>query len=99
MDERQKPKIRRRDLLIAVTATGVAAAMGAKAVSSAATAGRRDKRKLVDGQWNRISWDQAIDEIGDSLMEIRAKSGPESVYWLGSAKFTNEAADVPNSDL
>src|SRR4030095_4565094 len=25
-------------------------------------------------------------------MEIRAKSGPESVYWLGSAKFTNEAA-------
>ena len=48
--------------------------------------------KLVDGQWNRISWDQAIDEIGDELLEIRAKSGPESVYWLGSAKFTNEAA-------
>src|SRR5271163_4395232 len=48
--------------------------------------------KLVDGQWNRISWDQAIDEIGDKLMEIREKSGPESVYWLGSAKFTNEAA-------
>jgi hypothetical protein len=45
MDERQKPKIRRRDLLIAVTATGVAATMGAKAVSSAAPAGRRDKRK------------------------------------------------------
>jgi hypothetical protein len=45
MDERQKPKIRRRDLLIAVTATGVASAMGAKAVSSAATAGRRNKRK------------------------------------------------------
>ena len=35
---------------------------------------------------------QATDEIGDKLMEIRAKSGPESVYWLGSAKFTNEAA-------
>ncbi len=48
--------------------------------------------KLVNGKWNRISWDQAIDEIGDKLMEIRAKSGPESVYWLGSAKFTNEAA-------
>jgi|HubBroStandDraft_2_1064218.scaffolds.fasta_scaffold3143402_1 hypothetical protein len=45
MDERQKTKIRRRDLLIAVTATGVAAAMAAKAVSSSATAGRRDKRK------------------------------------------------------
>ena len=48
--------------------------------------------KLVNGQWNRISWDQAIDEIGDKLLEIRAKSGPDSVYWLGSAKFTNEAA-------
>src|SRR3984885_1322253 len=46
--------------------------------------------KLVNGQWNRISWDQAVDEIGNKLLEIRARSGPESVYWLGSAKFTNE---------
>ncbi|MBV9628895.1 MAG: formate dehydrogenase subunit alpha, partial [Xanthobacteraceae bacterium] len=29
---------------------------------------------------------------GDKLMDIRAKSGPDSVYWLGSAKFTNEGA-------
>src|SRR6266446_7062168 len=48
--------------------------------------------KLVNGQWNRVSWDQAINEIGDKLMEIRQKSGPDSAYWLGSAKFTNEAA-------
>ena len=48
--------------------------------------------KLVNGQWTRISWDTAINEIGDKLMEIRAKSGPDSVYWLGSAKFTNEGA-------
>jgi formate dehydrogenase major subunit len=48
--------------------------------------------KLVDGQWQRISWPQAIEEIGDKLLEVRAKSGPDSVYWLGSAKFTNEAA-------
>jgi formate dehydrogenase major subunit len=48
--------------------------------------------KLVNGQWTRISWDQAIDEIGDKLLEIREKSSPEAVYWLGSAKFTNEAA-------
>jgi formate dehydrogenase major subunit len=48
--------------------------------------------KLVDGKWNRISWDQAIDEIGDKLLDIRTKAGPESVFWLGSAKFTNEAA-------
>jgi formate dehydrogenase major subunit len=48
--------------------------------------------KLVNGQWTRISWDKAIDEIGDKLMAIREKSGPDSVYWLGSAKFSNEGA-------
>lgn len=47
--------------------------------------------KLVNGQWTRIKWDQAIDEIGDKLNEIRQKSGPDSVYWLGSAKFSNES--------
>jgi formate dehydrogenase major subunit len=48
--------------------------------------------KLVNGQWTRVSWSKAIDEIGDRLLEIREKAGPESVYWLDSAKFTNEAA-------
>jgi formate dehydrogenase major subunit len=48
--------------------------------------------KLVNGNWTRISWNQAIAEIGDQLMAIRAKSGPDSVYWLGSAKFPNESA-------
>jgi formate dehydrogenase major subunit len=52
----------------------------------------RYPHKLVDGQWQRVSWDQAIDEIGDKLLDIRQKAGPDSVYWLGSAKFTNEAA-------
>jgi formate dehydrogenase major subunit len=46
--------------------------------------------KRVDGQWNRISWAQAVDEIGDRILAIRDKSGPDSVYWLGSAKFSNE---------
>ena len=48
--------------------------------------------KLANGQWTRVSWDQAINEIGDKMMEIRQKSGPESVYWMGSAKFSNEGA-------
>lgn len=48
--------------------------------------------KLVDGQWQRISWDVAINEIGDKMMEIRGKSGADSVYLLGSAKFSNEGA-------
>ncbi|MGE0752681.1 MAG: molybdopterin-dependent oxidoreductase [Variibacter sp.] len=48
--------------------------------------------KLVNGQWTRIKWDQAINEIGDKLLEIRQKSGAESVYWMGSAKMTNEGS-------
>ncbi|MDR6871196.1 formate dehydrogenase major subunit [Bosea sp. BE125] len=48
--------------------------------------------KLVDGQWQRITWDVAISEIGDKMMQIRAKSGADSVYLLGSAKFSNEGS-------
>jgi len=48
--------------------------------------------KLVGGEWQRIPWDQAINEIGDKLLAIREQAGADSVYWLGSAKFTNEAA-------
>ena len=46
--------------------------------------------KLEGGKWKRISWEVAIDEIGDKMLDIKKKSGPDSVYWLGSAKFNNE---------
>ncbi len=48
--------------------------------------------KLVGGSWKRISWDVAVNEIGDKMLDIRKKSGPDSVYWLGSAKHNNEQA-------
>ncbi len=48
--------------------------------------------KLENGEWKRISWDQAINEVGDRLLAIRQKSGPDAVYLLGSAKFSNEGA-------
>ncbi len=48
--------------------------------------------KKVDGQWTRISWEQAINEVGDKLLQIRQTSGPDSVFWLGSAKHSNEQA-------
>ena len=48
--------------------------------------------KLEGGKWKRISWDQAISEIGDKILKIREESGPDSVYWLGSAKHNNEQA-------
>jgi formate dehydrogenase major subunit len=32
--------------------------------------------KLVNGKYTRISWDQAINEIGDKLLQLRQQSGP-----------------------
>ncbi|MGI6217852.1 MAG: molybdopterin-containing oxidoreductase family protein [Coriobacteriales bacterium] len=35
-----------------------------------------------EGKWERISWDQAFDEIGEKMMEIKDKYGAESVtFW------------------
>ncbi|MGL5947678.1 MAG: formate dehydrogenase subunit alpha [Aeromonas sp.] len=48
--------------------------------------------KLVDGQWQRVSWQQAIDEVSAKVLDLRQQFGPDSVYWLGSAKFSNEQA-------
>jgi len=48
--------------------------------------------KLAGGKWERLSWDDAINEVGDSMLKIRDESGPDSVYWLGSAKHNNEQA-------
>jgi formate dehydrogenase major subunit len=48
--------------------------------------------KLAGGKWQKIDWETAINEIGDKMLEIRKTSGPDSVYWLGSAKHSNEQA-------
>ena len=48
--------------------------------------------KKVGGEWTRISWDQALSEISEKLLAIRDEFGPDSAYWLGSAKFSNEQA-------
>lgn len=45
--------------------------------------------KKENGEWVSLSWEQAINEIGDGMMKIRDESGPDSVYWLGSAKHSN----------
>jgi formate dehydrogenase major subunit len=48
--------------------------------------------KLVGGKWQKVSWEEAINEIGDKMLEVRQQSGPDSIYWLGSAKHSNEQA-------
>jgi formate dehydrogenase major subunit len=47
--------------------------------------------KLVDGKYQRISWDQALNEISAKLLnDLRKASGPDSVFWIGSSKHNNE---------
>ncbi|HUH95012.1 MAG TPA: formate dehydrogenase subunit alpha [Casimicrobiaceae bacterium] len=49
--------------------------------------------KLVDGKWQKMSWNDAIKEVGDKLLAIRndkEKGGPDAVFWVGSSKHSNE---------
>jgi formate dehydrogenase major subunit len=48
--------------------------------------------KMVDGKWRRISWDDAVNEIGDQLLKIREESGPDSLWFAGSSKASNEGS-------
>ncbi len=48
--------------------------------------------KLVNGKYQRISWDQAMSELTEKFLALRKSSGPDSVYWVGSSKHNNEQA-------
>ena len=48
--------------------------------------------KRVNGKWTTISWDQAIDEIGNKLNELRENDGPDALHVNGSAKVSTEMA-------
>ena len=46
--------------------------------------------KLENGKYKRITWEQAINEVGDKLLAIRKESGPDATFWVGSSKHSNE---------
>lgn len=46
--------------------------------------------KLVNGKYQRISWDQALNEISANLLSVKKASGPDSVFFVGSSKHNNE---------
>ena len=48
--------------------------------------------KLVNGKYQRISWDTALNEITAKMQDLRKASGPDSVYFIGSSKHNNEQA-------
>jgi len=46
--------------------------------------------KLVNGKYQRISWETAINEIGDKMLAIRKESGADAMHFIGSSKHNNE---------
>ncbi len=52
----------------------------------------RTPMKLVDGKYQKISWDQALTEITAQMKDIRTKYSPDAMYFIGSSKQNNEQA-------
>ena len=48
--------------------------------------------KLVNGKYQRISWDVALTEISAKMLELKKQSGPDSLFFVGSSKHNNEQA-------
>ena len=44
------------------------------------------------GQWKRISWDAALDQISKKMADLKKTDGPDAVQFLGSAKISTEQA-------
>ena len=48
------------------------------------------------GQWTRVSWDQALEEVADKLTEVKERYGPESIATIHG---TGPRATIPASEL
>lgn len=48
--------------------------------------------KLIDGKYQRITWDQALEEITAKMKDLRTKYTPDSLFFIGSSKWSNESA-------
>jgi formate dehydrogenase major subunit len=46
--------------------------------------------KLVGNKYERISWDQALNEISAKMLDLRKQSGVDSIFVVGSSKHNNE---------
>lgn len=48
--------------------------------------------KLVDGKYQKITWDEALDGIAKKMLALREENGPDSLFFIGSSKHSNEQA-------
>ncbi len=56
----------------------------------------RSPMKLNGGKWEKVSWDQALNEVSQKMLALRKDKGPDSVMWIGSSKHNNEQAYLFN---
>ncbi|SHG73574.1 molybdopterin-dependent oxidoreductase [Halobaculum gomorrense] len=47
-------------------------------------------RRTADGNWEKLSWNDAYDIVGGELARIKDEYGADSTMWLGSAHHSNE---------
>ena len=52
----------------------------------------RTPMKLVNGKYEKITWDQALNEISAKMLDLKKQSGVDSVFVVGSSKHSNEQA-------
>ncbi len=48
--------------------------------------------KKQGGVWKRTSWEEAMSEISQQLLDIRKESGPDALMVMGTAKVSTEMA-------
>ncbi|WP_152607283.1 molybdopterin oxidoreductase family protein, partial [Natrinema salifodinae] len=55
---------------------------------------KRLKHPLIreDGEWRKITWDDAYEMIADTWEDVREEYGPDSTMLVGSAHHSNEEA-------
>ncbi len=49
-----------------------------------------------EGKWQRITWEQALDEIAAKMLELREKYGPESIVVWNSSSSTPPTLGLDN---
>ena len=50
--------------------------------------------KRGEGKWTRVSWDEALTEIADRLIDVLRADGPGAIYWDGGGGLTNGAHGI-----
>ena len=53
--------------------------------------------KLVNGKYERISWDVALTEISARMLELRKETGPDSIFIVGSCRATTSRGTCSES--